>query len=168
MIHLQAPTIIHESSTVANYRRSRQVAKSIHGFTLIELLMVIAIIGILTSVALPYYEGYAVTARLSEVENAMTFLKSAVSLYRQEREYYWPDCQNIDEVRSSLGVGLANIRRIAGVSVSNGVIMVTIQNISPLVDGKWLSLTPNSSADGSISWTWGWSPDFPPHMRPKT
>ena len=136
------------------------------GFTLIELLVVIAIIGILAALALPFYEGYAVRARLTEVERAMATVKSAVSEFRQERET-WPNCPTINEVRNSLGVGLGNVRRIFTISIINGAITVTTQNISPLVDGKTLTLTPTLGTDGSFSWTWGWSPDFPPQMRPK-
>ena len=136
------------------------------GFTLIELLVVIAIIGILSAVAIPYYMNHQIKAKLTEVENAMAVLKSAVSAYRQDIES-WPTCPTIVEVRNSLGVGLGSIDRILTVSVGNGVITVVLQNIHPTVDGETLTLTPNLNIDGSCSWTWGWSPGFPTHLRPK-
>jgi hypothetical protein len=43
-----------------------------------------------------------------------------------------------------------------------------MQNIHPTVDGKQIILTPTLMADGSISWTWGWSADFPSHLKPKS
>jgi len=136
------------------------------GFTLIELLIVIAIIGILAAVALPFFEGYKVKAKLGEVMNAMSTVASSVSGYYHDNETF-PSCPTINEVRTSLGVSLGSITRISGVLVANGVISVTIQNIHPLVDGKSLTLTPNPAGDSSLSWTWGWSADFPMHLRPK-
>ena len=138
------------------------------GFTLIELLVVIAIIGILAAVAVPYYQGYIVTAKLVEVEYAMTKVKNAVSEYRQEKEESWPNCATIDEIRNSLGVALGAVTRISDISIINGVITVTVQNIHPMVDGETITLTPNLNADGSFSWAWGWSPDFPVQFRHKT
>jgi type IV pilus assembly protein PilA len=138
------------------------------GFTLIELLIVIAIIGILAAVALPYYQGHRVKAQLTEVEHGMMVLKSAVTTYHQETDT-WPDCPTINEVRNSLGVGIEALSRISGISIVNGIITVTIQNIHPMVDTKTLSLIPDANyGDGSISWKWGWSANFPVHLRPKS
>jgi type IV pilus assembly protein PilA len=143
--------------------------KNKSGFTLIELLVVIAIIGILAAIALPLYRGHTIMAKLAEVENAMaTVASGATAYYRDENS--WPDCPSITEITNSLGVGLWSISRISAMSISNanGMITTTVQNISFMVDNKTLTLTPTTSSDGSLFWTWGWSPDFPPQFRPKS
>jgi len=141
-----------------------------HGFTLIELLVVIAIIGILSAIAIPYYQSYIIKAKLTEVENAMAVVKSAVSAYRQEKEDSWPNCPSINEIRSSLGIGLGAVTRISSLSIDSatGVITATVDNVHPTVNGKTITLTPTLNPDGSFSWAWGWSADFPTQFRPKS
>lgn len=134
------------------------------GFTLIELLIVIAIIGILATVALPYYQGYMIRARLVEVENAMSTLKSAVSSYRQDKDT-WPDCADIAAIRTSLGVGLGSIHRVSAVSVTAGSITATITGIHSMVEGKTITLKPDEKADHSFSWVWEYDPTFPVQLR---
>lgn len=55
------------------------------GFTLIELMIVIAIIGILASVALPAYQTYTNKAKFSEVVLASSNVKTAIEICGQTR-----------------------------------------------------------------------------------
>ena len=135
------------------------------GFTLIELLIVIAIVGILAVIAIPYYQGYTIRARLVEVEHAISNVQSAVSSYRLDKENEWPNCPTINEVRNSLGVSLGSITRIGAISITDGVIVAIVQNVNPLVDGKSIISRPDLKQDGSFGWAWDWSPDFPVHLR---
>ena len=143
---------------------------STSGFTLIELLFVIAIIAILATLGIPYYQKYVIKAKLVEVEHAMVKVESAVSSYCQENGDSWPNCPTINEIRNSLGIGLAAVTRISLLSIDSatGVITATVSNIDSMVNGKTITLTPKLNADGSLSWVWGCSADFPPQFRPKS
>lgn len=60
--------------------------KKDEGFTLIELMIVVAIIGILSTTALPSYTNYTAKAKFSEVVMASAPLKVAISVCAQTGE----------------------------------------------------------------------------------
>ena len=65
------------------------------GFTLIELLIVVAIIGILSAVGIPMYNGYILDSKESAAKNNLRSISLMESDYFSENnEYYWTDSGN--------------------------------------------------------------------------
>lgn len=63
-----------------------RITNSQRGFTLIELMIVVAIIGIIASIALPNIRSYAIRAKASEVMLAFTHCRTLISEIFQSGE----------------------------------------------------------------------------------
>ena len=114
------------------------------GFTLIELMIVVAIIGILASVAIPAYQDYTKRAHVSEGLNLASGLKASVT------EYYASEgtlpVSNTQVGASSSITGNA----VKSVLIStNGIITITY-NIR-VTDNGTVQLAPQPTG-GAIRW----------------
>lgn len=125
------------------------------GFTLIELMIVVAIIGILASIAIPAYQNYTIRAQVTEAFSLASELKGPIQEYRKERGVFPAD---------NAAAGLPPPDKLIGnyvtrVDVHQGAISVTFGNFSNThLEGMVLTLQPlivTGSPASPMSWRCG-------------
>ena len=93
-----------------------------YGFTLIELMLVVSIIGILCSIAIPNYQQYIIRAKLAEVFEISMPIKKAIADYYAYHGVMPKDNQTLFLAKPELLKG----QQVSAMEVDNGAIHITV------------------------------------------
>ena len=111
-----------------------------NGFSLIELMVTLAILGVLTAIAIPAYNGYITTAKMSEAQNNLAALRLAEEENFLENNSYFTGTDTADLASNSNGLWSAS-------KGSDG--FVNFDYVVILSSGSWVATATGDRAGTS-------------------
>ena len=128
--------------------------KNQKGFTLIELIVVVIIVGILASVAVPLYTGYIKRAKISEATSSVGAVKTALMAKYQKDGAFPNACGDSAAIKTDLGIVLDVTNWTYATDGDGDIAATAIAAAGANLVGGTITLTSTVNGDGSISWAW--------------
>ena len=145
---------------------SFQKSKKQSGFTLIELMIVVTIIGILASIAVPAYRDYTIRTRVSESASVFYPVKTETAVYFSET--------------GNMPISLASMARVAQVPgsyegdyvnalyMTNGAVRVLLKSSTKLGTASAGNVFFTATVGSRSVINWSVSGDIPQKYWPET
>ena len=130
--------------------------KTQQGFTLIELMIVVAIIGILASIAIPAYQDYMTRAKWAKAVSSTAALKLAISECLNDNGGAATACDTTADL-SKYGITVMptladGANTLGTVTVAASVAAIVITGNAPLGSCTYTFKPVVTSAAGTIAW----------------
>ena len=123
--------------------------KKQQGFTLIELMIVVAVIGVLSAIAIPQYQKYVAKAEGAAALATLTGLKTNVEAYTVENGKFPAEANRSEIGIPSAALGTIKLPETAPTTAEGAITFDFNDTSSPLNQGKDLLL----NRDPNGGWT---------------
>ncbi len=124
------------------------------GFTLIELIVVIIVIGILATFAVPQYMKAVTKAKIAKAKNALALIVKAEELYRNAKDTYINCAATSDVITmgTDSGVDLAELTNdvdwnysVVSANTTSCGARATGNSTASVINGRYITLWTNGT-----------------------
>ncbi|MFX1555473.1 MAG: prepilin-type N-terminal cleavage/methylation domain-containing protein [Promethearchaeota archaeon] len=130
------------------------------GFPLTELMVVVAIVVILSAIAIPMYMDNVRRTKVQEVVDTIGAIKDEIHGYISEKSSLPPPCNNHGQIRNTVGVQVPESGKWNYQIRNNGVIFAGARgSLGPGLRGEWIRCTPQVSWTNRVITSWQWQCD---------
>jgi len=133
--------------------QNMNMKKAQKGFTLIELMIVVAIIGILASIAIPAYQGYITKAKFQDIVSGAAAVETAVAMCLQENAGLASACDSAGELIGINIVASKEATAAYAIAASGSGVSVSATAKPSAGSYTYINTAVSTTGDTQVVWT---------------